>query len=165
VICPACKTNNTNPLDAQYCIQCGSDLYVHRLLREISEAIQMKSEITKTEQESPKKLTWLFVVWQIVSVILLMTCAMFGIFVGMRFLAFIDHEESYRISVADKYSEIVFEQLQQMSTTIKQEFDLILDQRQENQALQARIQELTAAISNNTEERTMLSSNVQGKNH
>ena len=105
MICPACKTNNTNPLDAQYCIQCGSDLYVHRLLREISEAIQMKSEITKTEQESPKKLTWLFVVWQILPVILLMTCAMFGIFVGMRFLAFIDHEESYRIVSTERSRE------------------------------------------------------------
>lgn len=165
MICPVCKTNNINHPDAQHCIQCGSDLHVHRLLHEIREEIQMKSEITKTEQELPIRLTWVFVVWQIAPAILLVVCAMFAIFVGMHFLSFIDREESYRIYVTEKRLEIGFDQLQQMSSTIKQELDLILDQRLENQGLQTRIQELTAALSKNAEVMVGSSPSVQGEKH
>ena len=165
MICPACKTNNINHQDTQNCVQCGSDLYVHRLLHKISEA-QVINEIEKGSQ---KKSNWLFIVWQvIVPIVFLMVFTTFSIFVGMRVLAFI---ESSRIAVADKHSEIGVEQLQQMSITIKQELDLILDQRRENQALQTRIQELTAAASQNIDKKPVASSatsssyGTQGEKH
>lgn len=165
MICPVCKTNNANFSDVQHCIQCGSDLYVHHLLHEVGEAIQMENEIVKTKQESPEKLAWLLIIGQIGPAILLVMCAVFGIFVGMRFLAFIDYEEYSRLSTAKKQSEVVFEQLQQMNATIKQEFDLILDQRRENQALQTKIQELTVTISKNTESMVVVPPSAQGEKH
>lgn len=158
MICPACKTNNINHQDTQNCSQCGSDLYVHRLLRKISEAAVI-NEIANSKQESPKKSNWLFIVWQvIIPTVFLVVFATFGIFVEMRILAFIDYREAHRIAAADKRSEITIEQLQQMSTTIKQELDLILDQRRENQTLQTRIQELTAAASQNIDKNPVTSS-------
>lgn len=159
MICPVCKTNNTKS-DMQYCIQCGSDLYVHNLLNELGETIQMKNEIIET---ASKKLNWLLIIGQIGSIVFLLGCAVFGIFVGIRFLTFIEHEEAYRISQANKRAEINYEQLQQMSYTIKQEFDLILEQRRENQILQTKIQELTAIVSKNTEEKNKYLSTINDR--
>ena len=121
----------------------------------------MKNEITKPEQELQKKTSRLFIIFQIVFSILLLVCAVFGIFVGMRFLTFLDRAESHRSSISNKWSETGFEQLQQMNSTIKQELDLILDQRRENQALQAKIEELIAKITKDRVE-VFPSSNAQG---
>ena len=104
----------------------------------------MKNDPVKSEQEAPQKASFLFVTAHILPAVLLLACALFGIFVGMRFLAYIDRLDSSRVSISDKWSAIGFEQLLQMNTTIKQELDLILDQRQENQVLQAKIEQLTA---------------------
>jgi hypothetical protein len=149
LICPVCKTNNTKTQDTEFCVQCGSDLKVHRLLYEVRSGIQMKDEITKPKQGLQKKTSGLFIIFQTVPSIILLVCAVFGIFVGMRFLTFLDRMESHHSSISSKWFEIGFEQLQQMNLTIKQELDLILDQRRENQALQAKIQELSAQISKN----------------
>ena len=104
----------------------------------------MKNDPVKPTQEAPKKASSLFIAAHIIPSVLLLVCAVFGIFVGMRFLAYIDRLDSHRVSISDKWSETGFEQLQQMNTTIKQALDLILDQRRENQVLQAKIEQLTA---------------------
>ncbi|HBI21982.1 MAG TPA: hypothetical protein DDY37_05285 [Legionella sp.] len=143
MICPACKTNNTNH-HAECCVQCGADIQVHRLIQMVREEIHMKNDPVKPTQEAPKKASSLFIAAHIIPSVLLLVCAVFGIFVGMRFLAYIDRLDSHRVSISDKWSETGFEQLQQMNTTIKQALDLILDQRRENQVLQAKIEQLTA---------------------
>jgi hypothetical protein len=150
LICPVCKTNNTKAQNTEFCVQCSSDLKVHRLLYGVREEMQMKNEITKLEQELPKKTSRLFIIFQTVPSIILLVCAVFGIFVGVRFLTFLDRVESHRSSISNKWSETGFEQLQQMNLTIKQELDLIMDQRRESQDLQAKIQELTNQISKNS---------------
>ena len=150
MICPVCKTNNTIQ-DTECCVQCGSDLKVHRLLGEVREGIHMKNEITKPEQGLQTKTSRLFIIFQTVPSIILLICAVFGIFVGMRFLTFLDRVESHH-TISSKWSEVALEQLQQMNLVIKQELGLILDQRRENQVLQAKIQELVAQISKNRAE-------------
>ena len=123
----------------------------------------MKDNVTKLEHAIPQKTSNLFILSQIIPSMLLLVCALFGIFVGLRFLSFIDRAQSHHTSISSKWSEIGFEQLQQMNTTIKQELDLILDQRQENQALQAKVHDLTTAlaVAQNTNG-TALPSHVQG---
>jgi hypothetical protein len=136
---------------------------VHRLLYGVCEEMQMKNEITKQEQELPKKTSRLFIIFQAVPSIILLVCAVFGIFVGMRFLTFIDREESHRSSISNKWSEIGFEQLQQMNLTIKQELDLIMDQRRESQYLQGKIQELTNQVLKNSVRAVPYSSIPEGQ--
>ena len=104
----------------------------------------MKNDPVKPVQEAPPKTSSLWIAAHIVPSALLLVCAAFGIFVGMRFLAYIDRLDSHRVSISEKWSETGFQQLQQMNATIKQELDLILDQRRENQVLQAKIEQLTA---------------------
>ena len=141
MICPVCKTNNTKDQEDEGCVQCGSDLKVHRLLLAVREEIQMNNEEPSLEQAAPKKLSSILIIVQIIPSILFLICTVFGIFVGMQFLTFLKHAEFRDISRSAK-SEIGIEQLQQMSSIIKQELNLIIDQRQENQVLQAKVQEL-----------------------
>jgi hypothetical protein len=149
LICPVCKTKNTKNQDTEvdYCVQCGSDLYVHCLLQGVREKMKMQNGITNMEQQLPSKTSGFLIVFQVLPSILILLCAVFAIFVGLRFLTFLDRAESHRNTLSNKWSETGFEQLQQMNSTIKQELELILDQRRENQALQARVQELTALVS------------------
>ena len=147
MICPACKTNNVTNPDTEFCVQCGSDIHLHRLLRVVREEMQMKNEAIRPEQETTKNKSSTLLAFQIIPSIVLLLCAVFGIFVGVRFLIFLEETESHRASISSKWSETGFEQLQQMNATIKQELDLILDQRRENLALQAKVQKLTSIIS------------------
>ena len=141
MICPVCKTNNTKDQEAEGRVQCGSDLKVHRLLLAVREEIQMNNEEPSLEQAAQKKLSSILIIVQIIPSILFLICTVFGIFVGMQFLIFLKHTEFRDISRSAK-SEMGIEQLQQMSSIIKQELNLIIDQRQENQVLQAKVQEL-----------------------
>ena len=126
-------------------MQCGSDIQVHRLLQDVHEELEevkMKNEIAATEEKSVKTSSRPFMVFQIIPSILLLICTVFGIFIGIRFLLFLEHAESRRVSISDKWSETGFEQLQQMNATIKQELDLILDQRREIQTLRSQLEEV-----------------------
>ena len=134
MICSVCKTNNTKHQEAEACVQCGSDLKVHRLLVAMREGIQMKNEELILEQETPKKLSSIFIIFQIIPSILFLICTVFGIFVGMQFLTSLERAEFRQISRSAKF-EMGFEQLQQMSSIIKQELNLIIEQRQENRKL------------------------------
>ncbi len=160
MICPACSTNNTKYQDAEFCIQCGSDLKVHRLLLEVSEEIQMKNEELRSEEVAPKKLSSIFIILQIIPSFFFLICMVFGIFVGMKFLTFLEHAGS-RDNYRSAKSEIGVAELQQMSSIIKQELDLIIEQRQENQALQAKIQELTDIIAVSSRKTEPTSSSVR----
>ncbi|OHE75718.1 MAG: hypothetical protein A3F67_00380 [Verrucomicrobia bacterium RIFCSPHIGHO2_12_FULL_41_10] len=127
----------------------------------VREEIQMNHELASEKQQertdqrdqrvnieqtlkSPPKISSVFVISQVLPSLLLLVCALFGIFVGIRFLTFIERTESHRSTLSAKWSETGFEQLQQMNATIKQELDLILDQRRENLLLQQKISKLTA---------------------
>lgn len=160
MICPACKTNNTHNQHTEHCVQCGADIHVHRLLQIVQEKIQMNNDVILPEQALPQRTSNLLLLSQIIPSTLLLICAVFGIFVGVRFLSVIDRSESHRTSISAKWSETGFEQLQQMNTTIQRELDLILEQRRENLALQAEVQTLTKTIS--LSKHKILPSVVQG---
>jgi len=188
VICPACQTNNAHHPEATACTQCGSDLYVHHLLQKIREEVQMQANVTvsspntvsamhvaaapsavteevssmKTTTPSSSQTSRIDMIFQLLPTLFFLTCAVFGMFVGMRLLTFIEQETSQRTTLSNKWSEVGFEQLQQMNTTIKQELDLILDLRHENQMLIAKINELNVITKNNTI--TKAAATPQGRN-
>ena len=149
MICPVCSTNNTNNQSAESCVQCGSDFRIHQLLCKVREEIQVSNESTKVELLSEKKTSKFSVFFQTMPSILLLLCSVFIIFVGMRFLSFLEHTETQRSSIANKWSETGFEQLQQMNSVIKQELDLIIEQRRDNQVLQSKIQDLSGQVLKN----------------
>lgn len=117
----------------------------------------------------PQKTAGVLAFFQIIPGITIFICAVFGIFVGLRFLTFIDHEESRRIastedSIPGKWFLTGFEQLQQMNATIKEELDLILDQRRENQSLQEKVRHLTAEIAEKANQSATPPPSTQGVN-
>ena len=140
MICPVCKKHNVP--DTDICAQCGSDIRVHQLLGIAREDLRMKE--AKSEYTAHKNLTK--IAFKIAPTIILLIGIFFIIFVGMRVLAFLDRLELQRSSVSSKWSETGFEQLQQMNSIIKQELDFIVDQRHENQELQAEVQKLNLRI-------------------
>jgi hypothetical protein len=142
VICPVCKTNHSKDQQAEFCVQCGTDIHVHRLLKKVGEEMQMNN--TALSEKRPTKMSIFSQCMQLIPPFLLVAGTGFGIFVGMRFLSFIEQAESQRTSLSTKWSETGFEQLQQMNATIKQALDLIIDQRKENVALQSKVNELSA---------------------
>lgn len=157
LICPICKTHNTEESDAQVCTQCKSDLYLHRLLLKTREEIQMNNEAAILLNPQNKAPGLLLGFSQIVSPIIFIMCAIFIFFIGVRFLTLIDREDTHRISISNKVSETGLQQLQQMNAIIKQELDLIQDQYRENQALQEKISQLNALVQEKMEKMALLS--------
>lgn len=199
--CPVCftfnsPTNNAQKQHDEYCVQCGSDLYVHCLLQEVCEEIEgLQKQETQTrkqtlgtqtlgtqtqgieipetpetpeismEEESsdvPKKeqmphlqdkrsTATFYIASQIIPSMLLIICTVFGIYIGIRFLNFIELSELHRASQSEKWSETGLDQLQQMNAVIKQTLELVKEQRQINQALQATILELAKSKTNLSE--------------
>jgi hypothetical protein len=129
LICPVCSTNNQAN---EFCAQCGADLQVHHLLSEISEARPMERKLGESKQKTSACLNFL----QIVPAVLMLVCALFGIYVGMHFLMFLERAESQRSTVGMQLAQTSFAQVQQLNSIIKQELDLILEQHHENQSLQ-----------------------------
>ncbi len=156
MICPACNTQNTHQ-GADRCVQCGSDLNVHRKLSELRTGMQMQNEDLK-EAKATKSFNILMIM-QIILSSLFLVCTVFSMFVGMQFLAFLKRAELQN-NFRSTHFEIGYEQLQQMNSIIQKELDLIIDQRRENQALQAKVAELTkpTETSDHTEDPTTLSS-------
>ena len=114
----------------------------------------MKNELMKTEQILSTKMSRLDLLFQLLPPAFFLGCAVFGVFVGMRLLAFIDKETPHQFSAPAQWSESGFEQLQQMNATIKQELDLIVDLRHENQALQEKMLQLAAIHPETAKENT-----------
>ena len=162
MICPACHTNHAYEESTGSCVQCGSDLDVHKLLHAVVEEINMNKEVSTAERDRPSKTNNIAVISQFLPSTIMLLCALFAIYVGMQFLKIIDRVESHRTSLSAKWSETGFEQLQQMNATIKQELDLILDQRRENIALQAQVRILAAELKQNTVPESVLPSIVHG---
>lgn len=123
-------------------MQCGADLGVYRLLDNIREEIVVKDEIKPAETKSSQKGSGFLLTLQAIPAIILLICAVFGIFVGLRFLSFLDRAATQQSNISVKWANTGFEQLQQMNSTIKEELDLIIEQRNEIQSLQAKIQQL-----------------------
>ena len=139
LICPVCSTNNQAN---EFCTQCGADLQVHHLLSAINEARPMECELGTVKQ---KTTCWLNF-FQILPAVLLSVCTLFGIYVGMHFLMFLERAESQQSSVGIELAQISFTQVQQLNSIIKQELDLILEQHHENQNLQIKLEELTVQM-------------------
>lgn len=149
MICPVCKTNNKHQ-DLEFCVQCGSDLNIHRLLSSVTQGLDLQNEELKLAKDT-KKLSRVFIVLQIIRSIALLICMVFGVFFGIQFLTFLGHSSDY-VYVSDRF-EKRFEQLQQMNSIIKQQIELIIDQRQENQALQAKLQGMEKKSSSSVSEK------------
>ena len=94
----------------------------------------MNKEVHHSEQPLPKKTPSLWIYFQIIPGILLLICAIGGIFVGMRILTVIDR-------TASKPSDV--QSLQSINPILEKELDLIVDQHRENQLLQEKLQKLT----------------------
>jgi len=72
---------NTQP-DALQCTQCRSDLKVHRLLQTCREKIN-------TPKQNTSKENYLDIICQLLPTIFFLSCAVFGVYVGMRVLTFL----------------------------------------------------------------------------
>ena len=140
--CPVCHTQNLDN-EKEHCTQCNSDLHVHRLLQQLQEKLISPTLPPVVPQYVLQKSSPWQLFFQIVPSILLLACALLGIFAGLRFLSTMDRMESHRTSLSNRWSETGFEQLEKMNTIIQQELNLILEQRQENVKLQEKIQTLT----------------------
>lgn len=138
MICPACKTNNAENQQVEFCVQCGSDMQVHRLLQTVHKELEMQSSSTT-------KASTLLAILHTTPAVMLIICATFGIFVGLQFLTFLERTESRYLVKTAKFPDRELAQLQQMNTIIKQELDLIMEQNKDNKMLQAKIAELTAS--------------------
>ena len=129
MICPACKTINPKNESTESCIQCGSDLLVHHLLSEVREEMLAKNEVVKLSEQSqrnqgnqddlvrgqsPQKSSRFLTLLQILPPTLLLICTLFGLFIGVRLLTFLEHKSATQLSVSDKWSEAGFEQLLQI---------------------------------------------------
>lgn len=149
MICPVCKTNNAlnaKNTNTEFCVQCGADIYVHHLLREVQKDLKMKDEITKTEQQMPsKKTSGLFIALDSASSIVLIIVTVFALAAGFHFLTFLNHREYQRVSNSHQWSETGFEQLQEMNNTIKEELDLIMSEHKENQVLREKLAAINAS--------------------
>lgn len=153
MICPVCKTKHPTEPNTKVCVQCGSDLYVHSLLQELRQEMQMKNEnkIENTETTNtaasdkahPQKRSDYRIILHTIPSILLLICTLFGFFIGFRFLTFLDRLESHRNVVSEKWLETGLEQVKQLNTIVQQTLDLVLEQRKENQGLRTQIQELS----------------------
>lgn len=143
MICPVCNTNNIKQPDVESCSQCGADLKVYDLLYAVHNGVQMKIEQVNLSQEIQKKLSKIFIVFHVIAAILLLSCALFGIVVGMKLLSLLD--QTRQVANIAK-SEIGLKEWQQLSNIIEQELNLIIEQRKENQYLQTKVQELTTEI-------------------
>jgi acetolactate synthase regulatory subunit len=115
-------------------VQCGADLDVHRLLQGVRKEMQMKNEVHHSAQSLPKKIPSVGIYFQIIPGILLLICAVWGIFVGLRILTVIDR-------IVSKPSDV--QSLSSINPILEKELDLIVDQHRENQLLQEKLQKLT----------------------
>ncbi len=137
--CPVCDTYNPDT-EKEHCTQCHCDLQVHRLLQQLQEKLISPTPVAPPY--IPQKTSPWQPFFQTALSILLLVCALLGIFVGLRFLSTIDRLESQRTSLSNRWSDAGFEQLEKMNTIIQEELNLILEQRQENLKLQEKIQTL-----------------------
>jgi|GEM_PF-2105972 len=151
MICPVCKKNYHLEQRVTACVQCGTDLEVHHLLESVAQNIK-HGEITMTKNaetlptEKRSLYPRFFELLQIMPAILLLGCAALGIYVGLRFLNIVEDVELSHTKTTAQWSESGFEQLRQMTTTIKQELDLIIAQRDENLILQSQVKQLSEQV-------------------
>ena len=138
MICPVCKTNNAlnakNP-NAEFCVQCGSDIHIHHLLRDAEQEIKMQEDRAKQKQEMPgsKKMD-VFISLDSLSSLFLMIAIVFMLAAGLHFFSFLSNRESQHPRPASGLAE-----LQTMNSIIKEELDLIVAERAENQALRTKL--------------------------
>lgn len=135
--CPVCQTSDVGNQNVEFCVQCGADLDVHRLLQGVREKMQMNNEVHHSAQPLPKKIPSVWIYFQIIPGILLLICAVWGIFVGMRILTVIDR-------ITSKPSDV--QSLQRINPILEKELDLIVGQHRENQLLQEKLQKLTDQV-------------------
>ena len=147
MICPICGTNNSKTQgDIESCVQCGSDLNVHKLLAIIATEIKMKNAASK-QQLAIDRANKSVILMQTIPTVLLLIGTLFGIFVGFKFLNFLD-DKLNQPNLKSSGCMIEIDQLQQMSSIVAKQLDLIVEQRKENQGLQAKVQESSQYITN-----------------
>lgn len=165
MICPVCKKHYNLEQRVQTCVQCGADLEVHHLLECVAQNIKHgERPMTENTHAVPKVKPSIYPrfleLFQIMPAILLLGCAAFGIYVGLRFLNIVERVELPHTKTTTQWSDAGFEQLRQMTATIKQELDLIMAQRDENLTLQNQVKQLSAhvrALEKDHEQRMVLS--------
>jgi hypothetical protein len=144
MICPVCQANNCKDPNLERCVQCGVDLEVHKLLAKIKEGVQMKPE-NLLNQEHQGKLSKILFITQVIPSILLLICSLFGIFVGFKFIGWLEQKDlNYKFNLI--HSEMNGMELQQVISIIEKELNLIIEQKKENQDLRLKVNELTIKV-------------------
>jgi hypothetical protein len=133
--CPVCKIKND--LKEEFCIQCKSNLVVHRLMLALKEGVLMTHEELSVMKQ-PSKLIKIILILQSLTSILIMFFIVFSIVLEVKWLAFFKHQELHYLESSSK-SEIASKQLQQMFDLIAQQLELVKAERIENQALKEKL--------------------------
>jgi hypothetical protein len=120
-------------------MQCGSDIQLHRLIHEMREPQQMNNEAMLLEQSKSKKTIGILMILKATSSSAILIFAIVGIFIGVRFLLYLNHLESYRVTTSTQWVEIGFEQLQRMNQMMEKELNLIIELREENLNLRKQV--------------------------
>ena len=134
--CPVCKIKND--LKEEFCIQCKSNLVVHRLMLALKEGVLMTHEELSVMKKEPSKLIKIILILQSLTSILIIFFIVFNIVLEVKWLAFFKHQELHYLESSSK-SEVGSKQLQQMLDLIAQQLELVKAERIENQALKEKL--------------------------
>jgi len=143
MICPICKINDPKNQTAEFCVQCGSDMKVHHLIKKVREELQKQNQQTVNPNKglNEKKSPW-SIIFQILPSVLILGGVIFVGIIGLRVLTVLDGIKSQHTTVSNKWSEAGFTQLVKMNDIIKDELNLIMSQRREIQILRKQINQM-----------------------
>ena len=77
---------------------------------------------------------------QLLPALMILLCMIFVFYLGLQFYGKPENQAPVKPAPVNRVSDASLLELQQMSATIKEEFDLILDMRRENQELRQQLQ-------------------------
>ncbi len=134
--CPVCKIKND--LKEEFCIQCKSNLVVHRLMESLKEGVMMTNEELSIMKQEPEKLIKIILIMQSLISILIMFFIVFNIVLEVKWSTFFKRQELHYLESSSK-SEFDSKQLQQMIGIINDQLELIKAARSENLSLKEKL--------------------------
>lgn len=122
---------------------------INHLLKEVKNKVAMETSKTTLKEHSPnpsRGLSLLLISHVILTFFITVLVAL-SIFVGYRSFVSFNAHEAHRITVLSHWSETGSKERSELNKTIKQELDLIIAQRHENQRQRSKIKKLTTQLS------------------
>lgn len=148
MICPVCKTRIQEEYCTEACPQCGSDLKIHQLLKNVQREVTTdKSETIENSHTrcAYRGLTLLQLSHGILT-FFIATLVALSLFIGYHFIVYFNRHEVHQDTALNQWSKISTRQLSQMNSTVKRTLTLIIAEHKENQHLRARIDRLTQQL-------------------